>query len=469
MPAGLPPLSADELSAVSAWIESGAPKEGPVPAPSGMPESDHYVASVLCGETDSADESDDDGPLVAPEPNQGIQFRMAPQPLAAGQEWEGCFATYYDVSEQVPDEYKSPDGKSFYVDSTTTRLARGSHHMSATLPNVTVEQLSDEAFGAWTCRGGDKSGDACEPSNLTGCGDGSCVSTPTITAGCLGYGPFGTENNAAGFGLVQALNANESVPRIAGVYREVPLKAVVFWDFHGFNLTDEDLEADGRINMTFASERRMVERRITVSGALDGPNAVPPFKRHRLCSAWTVPQGTEVLRLTSHTHQRASNFRVFDPGGKEIYKSERYREPAYVTFDPIIRFDAALDEDRVVKFCADFNNGINEDGMPDMTLLSQASKTPDYEIPIFVPDPIACSTGRWGEPCIALLGDEQCDSSLGSGDGRCDATNIHYGLTTAGEMFYLAVDVVVPAGEGAQEDLSTSYVFAEGLPNEELQ
>ncbi|MDD9935713.1 MAG: hypothetical protein OXT09_19025 [Myxococcales bacterium] len=469
MPAGLPPLSAVELSAIRAWIEAGAPDEGAVPAPSGMGDSEHYVADVLCESSDAIQPPVDDGPLAAPAPDEGIQFWMPSQPLAAGQEWEGCFATYYDVSDQVPEEFKSPDGKSFYVDSTTTRLARGSHHMSATLPNVTAAQLDDPAFGAWTCHGGDASGDSCDPTDLTGCGEGACVSTPMITAGCLGYGPPGTENNAAGFGLVQALTADEAVPRIPGVYREVPLKAVVFWDFHGFNLTTDDLQADGRINMTFAAERRQLERRITVSGALDGPNSVPPFKKHRLCSIWTVPHGTEILRMTSHTHQRGSNFRVWDPRGTLIYESERYAEPAYVTFDPPIRIDGLLDQERVVKFCADFNNGINADGTPNMELLSQVSKTPDYEIPIFIPPAVACSTGIWGAPCLPLLGDAQCDSTPGAGDGKCDANNIHFGLTTAGEMFYLAVDVVIPAADATQDNLSTSYVFATGLPNEVLQ
>lgn len=470
MPSGLAPLSADELEAVRAWIDAGAPPTGPVAAPAGAASSGNYVASLLCESSAVAavQTADDKELLAPPAPNEGIQFKMPAQEVNAGSEYEGCFATYYDVTEQVPDEFKSPDGQSFFVNATVMRFATGTHHTAATLPKVSLDELSDPAFGAWTCRGGERRGDPCDPAQMSACGEGVCTSTSTVTTGCIGYGPPGTDVNSAGFGLVQALNADAEVAAIPGVYREVPLKAVVFWDFHGVNLKDQAARMNGRINLTYATERKQLERRLQINGNLDGEAAVPPFKRQRLCNVWTAAKGTEIIRLTSHTHHRTSNFRAWGPDGSQIYENHSYSEPAYITFDPAIRLDAEADEDRQIKFCADFNNGLDDNGKPDLDLLCQVSETPEYELPVFAPSAVACSTGKWGAPCTEGFGDEQCDTTPGAGDGNCDAANIHYSTTSAGEMFLLSVDSVIAPEAAQEESLVTSYIWAESLPNQDL-
>jgi hypothetical protein len=467
MPSGLPPLSADELKAVGAWIAAGAPATGPVAAPDGAAMGGNFVANMLCQGTATA-QAAEKPKLEPPEASQGIQFKMPASEVPAGGEWEGCFATYYDVSAQVPDEFKSPDGASFYVSATAMRFTAGTHHTAATLPKITVDSLTDPAFGAWTCRGGDTAGATCDPANTTACGEGMCASTPQIVPGCIGYGPAGTDVNSAGFGLVQALNADAEVAPIAGVYREVPTKGVVFWDFHGVNLQDETRAMDGRINMTYASDRKQLERRVQINGGLDGDAAVPPFKKQRLCNIYTAPKGTEIIRMTSHTHHRATNFRVWGPDGAELYESHSYSEPAYITFQPSLKLDAEAEQDRQLKFCADFNNGVGADGGPDLDTLCQVSKTPDYELFLFVPTAVACSEGKWGEPCTGGAGDAQCDTSAGAGDGKCDAANIHYSTTTAGEMFLMSLDTVIRPEDAQEENLFTSYIWAEPLPNQDL-
>ena len=46
------------------------------------------------------------------------------------------------------------------------------------------------------------------------------------------------------------------------LYRIVPLKAVVFWDFHGFNVTESPRAMQGWINLTFAADRQRIEQRL---------------------------------------------------------------------------------------------------------------------------------------------------------------------------------------------------------------
>ena len=472
MPAGLAPLSPDELSAVAAWILAGASRTGPVAAPPGRRASGDYVAETLCrGSEDPGMPSGLDRPVLeldAPAPEEGYQFRMPAQPLAAGSEAELCFATYSELADGVPDEFGSADGEHFFVDSTVIQLSPGGHHLSTfNVPAVTTADLTDPAFGEWACNGGDRDGGGCDPTDIHGCGEaGLCMSSPGPYLGCIGYGPAHSNVNPASFGVGTALSPSERVPRIEGVYREVPIRGVLYWNFHAFNLAEEDRLARGRINVTYAKDREELEARVIVNGALDGPHSVPPFSRQRLCNDWVVPQGAKILRLTSHTHQRGSNFRIWDPAGEMIYESFDYETPAYVAYEPAMTFDAADPAARTLRFCADFNNGVGPDGSPDLDTLVQVSRIPDYEL--FKPFAEACSTGAWGVPCLPLFGDAQCDTAPGAGDGKCDAASIHFGQTSGLEMFMMAVDIVMPPTVQRTGTLFDSTFWGTPLPNMEL-
>jgi hypothetical protein len=408
--------------------------------------------------------------LVAPAPDKGVQFSVPGRKMDPGTEWEGCFATYYDLSSRVPDEYKSPDGNSFYVDSTEIQLTPGGHHLSVFNTPLATSDLKDASFGKWTCNGGAKSGNDCDPSDTDACGtEGLCMSTPQVAVGCIGYGPPNSNVNPAGFGLATALQAHQTVPVIPGVYRAVPLKAVVFWDFHAFNLSTGPRNQTGQINLTYATDRQQLEQRLMIYGGLDGANAVPPFKKQQLCDTWVAPKGTQILRMTSHTHKRGQHFRVWDPAGNQIYDSVDYSNPAYITFTPPLAFDSDSDASRTIKFCSVFNNGLAANGTPDLTLLTQVSLTPDYEI--LKPTAVACSKGKWGMACSPLFGDAQCDTSQGAGDGKCDAANIHFGETTASEMFLFFVDIVNPNQKAGATPTSLldSVAFATALPNVDVK
>jgi hypothetical protein len=286
-----------------------------------------------------------------------------------------------------------------------------------------------------------------------------CGSTPKETVGCIGYGPSTANVNPAGFGLGTALQTEQSVPPLDGVYRTVPIKGVIFWDLHAFNLTTGPHHQRAFMNLTFADDRRFFEQRLTVTGNLDG---VAPYTKKDLCDQWVVPKGLKIIRMTSHSHKRGQDFRVKDPSGNLLYESQLYSDPTYVTFQPPLEYDSDDATARTLTFCNVFNNGLNPDGTRNYELVTKLSTTPSYDAQ---PIPVACAKGNVGAACISFLGDSQCDSTAGAADGKCDAANIHFGLSTASEMFFFMPDVINPAGTtGGGMDFGSTYVFATPLP-----
>jgi hypothetical protein len=145
----------------------------------------------------------------------------------------------------------------------------------------------------------------------------------------------------------------------------------------------------------------------------------------------------QLYSLSSHTHKRGGNFTVEAPDGMRIYQSAIYSDPVVQLFDPPLSFDSADDAERTLKYCADFNNGVLEDGSPDIERVTRRSKMPDKT----TCTPVACVTGKVGAACDD---DDACDSSPGANDGFCDACKITGGQTTENEMFVLMPQFVLP-------------------------
>jgi len=90
-------------------------------------------------------------------------------------------------------------------------------------------------------------------------------------------------------------------------------------------------------------------------------------------------------------------------------------------------------------YCADFNNGVTEDGLPDIDLVTRLSTMPERS----TCEPVACVSGKVGAACSGADDDAACDSSPDAGDGNCDACPITAGATTENEMFVLSPSIVV--------------------------
>ncbi len=442
MPIGSPALDEGVLDALRLWILGGAPDKGSVGDPSDFGNTEG-IARRLNACLPKADPITV-APLEPPPAAEGIQFRSPQWELEGSGEREICVATYYDFSNVIPPEFKSADGTKFYTNGSRLRQDPGSHHYVVSNPNIDSSYATDPAFGKWTCTG-DRVGEACDPIDPMSCGsEGVCGSAIGDSLACLGYGPivFGASDLLTE-GLIENVQAaNQYLPPRDGVYRELPIKGFLYHDLHGFNVTDRKAKLQARLNVYFAKDRR---RRL--EQAIDYQNVyiaagTAPFTVKTVCADHVAPAGAEMVRLTSHMHKRGKRFWITDPNGQMIYENFVYSDPLYKEFDPGIVFSGNAAA-RTLKACATYNNGVNEDGVPDPETVTRQSRLPDRTLCT----PVACVSGKIAAPCNGENDHAACDSTPGAGDGKCDACPITPGPTTEDEMFVVMPWYILPEGQ----------------------
>jgi hypothetical protein len=445
MPVGGPPLTEAELEAVRLWIQGGAPETGAVGDPTRGGTSD-TIANLLSVCLPKA-EPVQIAPLEAPAPDEGIQFRGPQWSIAGGKEREICVATFYDFSDVVPDEFKSPDGKHFYTNGSRLRQDPSSHHYVLSNPLLDDSVVSDPSFGGWRCYGGPDADAECDPLDAASCGgEGICGSEIKDALACAGYGPkrSGVGDGFLGEGLIENVQAtNQYLPPREGVYRTLPIRGFLFHNTHAFNLSDREAPIQTRLNVFYAKDRRRrLAQKIDYSQVYIGAGT-PPFETREVCADHVAPPGAELIRLTSHTHKRGKRFTVTVPGHDTIYESLIYSDPLYKEFSPGIVLDGATDAERTLHSCSLYNNGVGEHGEPDVNAVTRLSKMPDRASC----KPVACVSGRVAAPCDGADDNATCDSEPGAGDGLCDACPITAGVTTEDEMFVVMPWYVLPEGE----------------------
>ncbi|HKU40730.1 MAG TPA: hypothetical protein VJR89_21365 [Polyangiales bacterium] len=434
MPSGAPPLTPEHLEALRKWIEAGAPRTGSIgDSVTGRSDS---IATLLGSCLPEATPVNI-GALAPPAPNEGIQLATAPFPLEAQTELELCFAQYYDFSDIVPEEFQDRERGVFFVNGQRLRQDPNSHHLIVAHSGLGAEAIHHPSLGKWACRGGESRGTPCDPLQRSACGTGVCATDPQPSTACLGFGP---PESASILGANQLGGAQTAqfyqAPR-EGIYQALPLKGIVYVNSHAFNLTGADTELHAWINLFYARERRHELEDVTV-----GTNMIAhgqaPFTKQTYCDTWVAPRNSSLYTLSSHTHKRGRNFTVDLADGTRIYQSGRYSDPVVKSFDPPLVFDAADDAARTLKYCAEFNNGVTDNGAPDLDLVTRFSKMPDRT----TCQPVACVAGKVGSPCGGASDNAACDSSAGAGNGWCDACPITGGLTTENEMFFLLPSIV---------------------------
>jgi hypothetical protein len=208
---------------------------------------------------------------------------------------------------------------------------------------------------------------------------------------------------------------------------------------HAFNLTTEDTKLHAWTNLFYAKDRRYPIQTLAIVDRIGIAAGQPPFTKQQYCATWVAPQNADLYTLGSHTHKRGRNFTVDLPDGTRIYTSEIYSDPVEKIFEPPLRFDSADPVQRTLKYCAEFNNGLNDDGVPDTSLVTKLSTMPDRTTCV----PVACVAGKVAAPCQGASAAADCDSSPGAGDGVCDACPITSGQTTENEMFALSPSIVI--------------------------
>jgi len=490
MPLGaLPALSEDELRALSIWIENG----GAVRA------ANVQAAAALlkaCGPEPEPVKID---PLAPPAAGTGVQFHMPAWTLLPHSESEVCFSTYYDVSDQVPPQFRSTDGKSFRYKSVDIRQDPISHHLIVDVFHGT-ESPTDPAWGPYSCKGGDSAGMPCDPTNLTSCGSGQCATDPDPTSvACIGFGPttgFGTLGSG-GFAFAQETTALFEFPD--HVYDELPLKGVLLWNSHAFNLTKKTGTLEAWVNLTFPApdEQEFDAHQIfdaskifwTELTSLFPLPTLAPFEDMEVCqvhefgptpsmlggSLLLPGQTAELFELSGHMHKHGKRFQALrgrftcaggshagvpcspfepdmcpasaclDDGGRDpqqalLYTNYVYNDPVVLRFDPPIEISGSAPlADRTLTFCGHYDNGTS----PNIEDVKRLSTSPPagtiFNIPIGGP----CATNQTrciGGPHHDELcngNDAACDTSSGAGDGDCDACPLTGGFRTQDEMFIL--------------------------------
>lgn len=449
MPSAGAAISAGQLEAIRLWIEAGAPETGSVGDTLGRGEDEiERLLGVCLPEAEAVNTV----PLPAPERNVGLQYAMPQHPVEAESENEYCFAVYEDFRDIIPPEFMSPDREFYYARGDEIREDAFTHHNILMYAGIPLEDIHDPSIGEWSCAGGEQAGEICEPTDLASCGTGKCRSELQKSTACIGFGP--------GIGPIASLGANlGSYLTQDGFYETFPTHGVFYWNSHAFNLTNEDANHFVWRNLFYTDDRRFDAEYFTYSTNIGAGAGTPPFEKQTVCRDFRVNQGDGLIYLSSHTHKRGEYFSVSVKGGEQIYETYTYDEPLNKLFEPHLVFDSPDPAERLLEYCATYNNGVNADGSPNLDKVTRASRRPENANPC---TPVACVAGNIGAACAGAEDDATCDSTPGAGDGWCDACAITSGLTSDDEMFVLlgstladyeeAINKPAPSSTPAEEE-----------------
>jgi cysteine-rich repeat protein len=470
MPSNAETVSEDHLAALKLWIRGGAPETGVVGGTSELLES--------CLPPSSPNKMPQP---EAPAPGTGHQIAMPGYPLDSQSEFEGCVPSYYDVSSMVPDEYRIPCSRAPGTNDTSecytynsTRLAQDpqSHHSIIHYYDGAYG-WDDPGWGQWRCYLGENAGQACDPtSRWTGgedpCPGGVCGGETKSGVGCIAVGGFGPpdyglrNNNAPSFGGAQ--EATNVSNRPDGVWSRLPLAAVVVWNSHAFNLTNDDMNMEGWLNFGYTDDRRFPARGIFASRYIFTQD-VPPFESREYCATYTFDEGALLYDLSSHTHQWGVRWRYYLPPNEPcgdgpdapngtgtdpnclpgdlddiFYENYDYQDAFVLEPDPFMHFTGS-EAERTIKYCSLFDNG--EADPSTVKRQSTSPDVPDGAVLGFIP----------GGPCsdeeVACMGGPNKGQLCGGDDlncplSECDACPVRGGVTTGDEMFIATGGYYIP-------------------------
>jgi hypothetical protein len=450
MPTAGDALSVEQLAALRLWIRAGAPQGGVV---------DGTQSLLDCALTDDVVPSKIVPPPV-PKADEGFQNYSGPWSLKAGSEDEVCYGTYYDLTDDAPewarvdcDSGEGQRGCIAYYRHQLTQDAQ-SHH-SVVFGYRGPATATDPAWGSWQCGGGELAGMGCDPTKpkvsvRDGGGDcgpkATCQATITDKLACIGYGPADFATARFLFGGAQS--PVSTIVFGQDVYSIAPIKGMVIWNSHAFNLTKQDTTVEQYHNFWYA---RPEIRKFRVKGIFDIRYVfsmnVPPFESREFCASYSLEQHAHVTMLTSHVHKRGVLYRAWLPPNAvgctppdcrpndtpPFYVSRAYNDPTVMELDPPLIFSDPEPENREFKYCAVYDNG-----EADPSTVRRASGLPEGASAC---TPTHCVGGpNQAEPCSS-------DADCADG-GKCDACPLIGGFTTEDEMleFQGTYFVKPPAG-----------------------
>ena len=155
------------------WIEVGAPRDG-----------------IVAGTADLLDaclppqKPIEIEPLPPPAAGEGVQIHM-PRWELEEERAEVCYASYYDFTDQVPAEFRGPNG-TFRYKTEQIRQDPLSHHLIVNLYEGTAGPTRP-VWGTFKCRGGAKDSQVCDPIDVGVCGTGgACANDAQNSIACFG-------------------------------------------------------------------------------------------------------------------------------------------------------------------------------------------------------------------------------------------------------------------------------------------
>jgi hypothetical protein len=479
MPTGEGVLSENDLGLLRAWIRGGAPENDVVEG------SEQFASCQLEGDI----APNKIQPLPPPAVDKGIQLYSGGWDIPAESEREVCFVTYYDYSDQIPEEFKvpcgadqgGPDRDCFPYNDVLLAQDPQSHHSIVEFyipPEDKPEQWdpTHPSWKNWSCLGGANAGERCNPGSDE-CGErGQCATAPETTVACINYsngpgemgtvaGLFGRADVRQNLATAQEATFREDYP--PNVYSLMPVQGFVLWDSHAFNLTRRSTSLEQWMNLEFATADETIypRRQIFEADDLFGMGRIEAYSSTEACGSFTIPQYGQLLTLSSHTHRFGKEFYVWyppnavcdndEPGqecvrptGEPDYESFDYADPLYQRFtgDSVMAFDSANPEDRTFTYCAFWDNGESNPSEVRRESIRPEAETCDFVDTVaviaqaFGIDIFECGCAPEERSCfggpnqgMACNGD---DSVCGEG-GVCDACPAGGGVTTEEEMFLL--------------------------------
>jgi cysteine-rich repeat protein len=148
-----------------------------------------------------------------------------------------------------------------------------------------------------------------------------CSSKSIEAIACVGYGPTdlgnlslltGTGGNFPQLSLSQETYYDFAYP--PGVHNVMPIKGVIVWNSHAFNLTPVDSTLAQFLNIDYAPESERVHASEQLFDAQwIFAQFVPPFQQKEICATYTAPQGARLFQLSSHTHRHGTRWRTWGP------------------------------------------------------------------------------------------------------------------------------------------------------------
>jgi hypothetical protein len=147
-----------------------------------------------------------------------------------------------------------------------------------------------------------------------------CSGDVVSSVACNGWGPTDGSNFsfAGGGGNFPTFSGSQEpiydFELADGVFTTLPLRGIVSWNSHAFNLSSQDTTMAQYLNLHFAGPDDQLTPLLGIFNAtwIFAQN-IKPFETQEICATHTLPKGARLFQLSSHTHVRGVEWRTWLP------------------------------------------------------------------------------------------------------------------------------------------------------------